>query len=124
MIGVWQTDHLSRGNACCEGIGHVGASFEFECCGSGLMSGICGNGLIMRYCEDSEAGGRYLRVFLLFVEDGECGVWGRLLRWWRCRAASWRENILLHLQLIPEILFQLSETGEQCLDRLFRAARV
>jgi hypothetical protein len=31
---------------------------------------------------------------------------------------------LLHLQLIPEILFQLSESGEQSLDRLFRAAWV
>ena len=31
---------------------------------------------------------------------------------------------MLHLQLIPEIFFQLSESGEQSLDRLFRAARV
>src|ERR1700691_3283122 len=89
------------------------------------MSGICGNGFIMRYCEDSEARCRYLRVFLLFVQDGERGVWGgRLLRWRRCRAACRREDIPLHLQLTLEIFFELSERGEQCLGRLFRAARV
>lgn len=44
VIGVGQADYCSRGNTCCESIGHVGASCEFECYPCGVMGGIRGKG--------------------------------------------------------------------------------
>lgn len=59
VIGVGQADYCSRGNTCCESIGHVDASCEFECYRCGVMGGIRGKGAIMRHSKDGEAGGHY-----------------------------------------------------------------